>query len=73
MGYDDVAVRGDTALVHFTVPAARLGFHGMGMRFRVEPGDATFHVGPTSTTVNIGGDVEHPDPNRVPAFAVTTS
>ncbi len=45
----------------------------MDMRFRVEPGDVTFHVGPTSTTVNIGGDVEHPDPNRVPAFAVTTS
>jgi len=44
VGYDDVAVRGDTALVHFTVPAARLGFHGMDMRFRVEPRVPAFAV-----------------------------
>ena len=43
-----------------------LGFHGTDLRFRVEPGEVTFLVGPTSTTVTVTGEVDHPDPNRVP-------
>ena len=53
---------GETVRVRFTMPAGRLGFHGADLRFRVEPGEVTFLVGPTSTTVTLTGEVEHPDP-----------
>jgi beta-glucosidase-like glycosyl hydrolase len=62
------APAGETVRVRFTVPAAGLGFHGADLRFRVEPGDVTFLVGPTSTTVALTGAVEHPDPNAVRPF-----
>jgi beta-glucosidase-like glycosyl hydrolase len=52
-----------TLRVRFTIPATSLGFHGADLRFRVEPGDVTFFVGPTSTTVTLTGDIVHPDPN----------
>ena len=62
------AAAGETVRVRFTIPATGLGFHGADLRFRVEPGDVTFLVGPTSTTVTLTGDVEHPDPNAVQPF-----
>ena len=61
---------GETVRVRFTIPAAGLGFHGVDLRFRVEPGEVTFLVGPTATTVTLTGEVEHPDPNAVPPFAI---
>jgi hypothetical protein len=64
------AEAGETARVHFTIPATSLGFHGVDLRFRVEPGDVTFLVGPTATTVTVTGDVEHPDPNAPRPFTV---
>jgi beta-glucosidase len=63
------AAAGETVHIHFTIPAAQLGFHGTDLRFRIEPGDVTFLVGPTSTTVTITGDVAHPDPNESKPFA----
>ena len=62
------AAAGETVRVRFTIPAPGLGFHGVDLRFRVEPGDITFLVGPTATTVTLSGEVEHPDPNAVPPF-----
>ena len=62
---------GETVRVRFTIPAAALGFHGADLRFRVEPGDVTFLVGPTETTVTMTGDVEHPDPNAAQPFTAT--
>jgi hypothetical protein len=64
------AEAGETARVRFTIPATSLGFHGVDLRFRVEPGDVTFLVGPTATTVTVTGDVEHPDPNAPRPFTV---
>lgn len=66
------ATAGETVHVRFTIPATQLGFHGPDLQFRVEPGDITFLVGPTSTTVTLSGDVEHPDPNAARPFTVTT-
>ncbi len=63
------AAAGETVRVRFTIPATALGFHGADLRFRVEPGDVTFLIGPTSTTVTVTGVVEHPDPNRARPFA----
>ncbi len=63
------AVAGATVHLRFTIAAGALGFHGRDMRFRVEPGDATFLVGGTETRVTITGDVNHPDPNTIAAFA----
>ncbi len=65
------ATAGETVRVRFAVPAAALGFHGVDLRFRVEPGDVTFLVGPTATTVTLTGDVEHPDPNETLPFTAT--
>ena len=62
---------GETVRVAFTVPATRLGFHGTDLRFRVEPGDVTFLVGPTSTTVTLTGTLQRPDPNASRPFRVT--
>ncbi|HET9542487.1 MAG TPA: glycoside hydrolase family 3 N-terminal domain-containing protein [Acidimicrobiales bacterium] len=64
------AEAGETVRVRFTIPATSLGFHGVDLRFRVEPGDVTFLVGPTATTVTVTGDVEHPDPNAPRPFTV---
>ncbi|HEY5887901.1 MAG TPA: glycoside hydrolase family 3 N-terminal domain-containing protein [Acidimicrobiales bacterium] len=64
---------GQTRRLRFTLPAGRLGFHGRDLQFRVEPGEVTFHVGRTSRTVTLTGDVEHPDPNLVAPFAVQVS
>ncbi len=61
---------GHMARVGFTIPAAALGFHGRDLRFRVEPGDVTFLIGPTATTVRVSGDIAHPDPNTVVPFTV---
>jgi beta-glucosidase len=61
----------ETVHVTFSVPAGRLGFHGADLRFRVEPGEVTFLVGQTATTVALTGDVVHPDPNRIGAFSVS--
>lgn len=63
---------GETVRVGLTLPPTGLGFHGLDLRFRVEPGEVTFHVGPTSTTVTLTGDVDHPDPNRVLPFTART-
>ena len=65
------ATAGETVRVHFTIPAAKLGFHGRDLRFRVEPGEVTFLVGPTETTVTVSGEVDHSDPNGVPRFTAT--
>ena len=66
------AAAGETVRVRFTVPPTGLGFHGLDLRFRVEPGEVTFLVGPTSTTVTLTGEVDHPDPNRALPFAART-
>ncbi len=63
---------GATQRLRFTVPGAKLGFHGRDLRFRVEPGTVTFMVGEVSHTVRITGEVIHPDPNRVPPFSGVT-
>jgi beta-glucosidase len=65
------AAAGETVRVRFTIPAAGLGFHGVDLRFRVEPGDVTFLVGPTDSTVTLTGALEHPDPNSVSSFTAT--
>ena len=62
------ATPGETVRIRFTIPATGLGFHGADLRFRVEPGDVTFLVGPTSTTVTLSGDVVYPDPNTARPF-----
>lgn len=67
------AAAGEAVRVQFTIPAAAIGFHGADLRFRVEPGDVTFLVGPTSTTVTLTGDVQHPDPNAVRPFKARVS
>ncbi len=64
------ATSGETVRLRFTIPAGRLGFHGTDLRFRVEPGDVTFLIGPTATTVAVAGEVAHPDPNAVGPFTV---
>jgi beta-glucosidase len=67
------AVAQGSVRVQFTIPAARLGFHGIDLQFRVEPGEFTFFVGPTSTTVTMHGDVLYPDPNEVRSFGSVIS
>jgi beta-glucosidase len=62
---------GTSARIVFTLAAGKLGFHGRDLRFRVEPGQVTFLVGGLEHTVEITGDVAHPDPNTLPA--VTSS
>lgn len=63
------AAAGETVHLLFTVPATSLGFHGRDLRFRVEPGDVTFLVGPRSVTATISGDVVWPDPNSARPFS----
>lgn len=63
------AAAGETERVRFTVPATSLGFHGRDLRFRVEPGDVTFLVGPESVTTTISGEVVLPDPNSSRPFS----
>src|SRR5207249_1129418 len=65
------AAAGETVRVRFTIPATGLGFHGADLRFRVEPGEFTFLVGPKSTTITLTGDVEHPDPNAARPFSAS--
>jgi hypothetical protein len=60
---------GETVRIRYTVPTGCLGFHGADMRFRVEPGDVTFVVGPCSTTVRLTGDLVHPDANGIERFS----
>ncbi|MFN8025795.1 MAG: glycoside hydrolase family 3 N-terminal domain-containing protein [Acidimicrobiia bacterium] len=64
---------GATARLRFTIPAGALGFHGLDLRYRVEPGDFTFSVGPTATVVAVTGDVVLPDPNGVGSFTCEVS
>jgi beta-glucosidase len=66
------AAPGETVRRAFTVPATQLGFHGTDLRFRVEPGQVTFLVGPRSTTVTLSGEVLYPDPNSAHPFTVAS-
>lgn len=62
---------GQVARVSFSIPAGRLGFTGRDGRFVVEPGAMTFLVGASwadvraTTTVELTGADDHPDPNTV--------
>jgi len=39
---------GESQTVHFEVPVQRLGFHGLDMHYKVEPGDFKVWVGPNA-------------------------
>ncbi len=41
---------GKEARVHFEVPVQQLGFHGLDMRYTVEPGEFKVWIGPNATT-----------------------
>jgi beta-glucosidase len=59
---------GEQVTIRFTVPAARLGFHGADLRFRVEPGAFTFHVGDQQVMVTLTGEIAFPDLNKAAPF-----
>ncbi|MFZ0252053.1 MAG: glycoside hydrolase family 3 C-terminal domain-containing protein, partial [Acidimicrobiales bacterium] len=56
---------GASTRLTFRVPAARLGFCGADLRYRVEPGAFTFTVGSLSETVTLTGAVSFPDRNAL--------
>lgn len=62
------AAPSQTTRLQFTIPAARLGFTGADLRYRVEPGEVTFIAGHQRQTVTVTGYVTHPDPNTIPPF-----
>jgi beta-glucosidase len=62
---------GEQVTVGFTIPAARFGFHGADLRYRVEPGAFTVHVGDQRVAVTLDGDVVFPDLNHAAPFRST--
>jgi beta-glucosidase len=74
VGFNRIAAStGGSVRLSFTIPSGRLGFHDASMRFVVEPGEVTFSVGDAESTVSLTGDTAVLDPNKVPAFSVTTT
>jgi beta-glucosidase len=65
VAFERVAVAASGACtLRFTIPAARLGFHGADLRYRVEPGTFVFRVAEKEVAVELDGDVVFPDLNH---------
>jgi beta-glucosidase len=49
-GFQRISLKaGERALIRFEVPVRQLGFHGLDMHYRVEPGKFKVWIGPNST------------------------
>lgn len=54
-GFQKIALQpGEERQVLFEIPVAQLGFHGLDMVYRVEPGQFTIWIGPDSTRGLVG-------------------
>lgn len=60
---------GQQRTVRFTIPGGRFGFHGIDVRYCVEPGDFTFFVGGHEVLRTMTGDVTYPNLNTLPPFS----
>ncbi len=48
-GFQKVSLQpGESRTVHFEIPIQRLGFHGLDMQYKVEPGDFKVWIGPNA-------------------------